>query len=68
MFNWLTTQFDIPTTSQVVDGNYSLALVAISLAIAIFSSFMAFTVAGQAAAAPHSMQKKVLLILSLIHI
>lgn len=63
MFNWITTQFDIPSASQPVEGTFTLSLVAFSLAIAIFSSFMAFTVAGQAAVAPHRRQKKVLLVL-----
>lgn len=61
MLEWLLAQFAIPQSGTVMQGSYSLPLVSLSLFIAIFASFMAFTVAGQAAVVTKAVQKHLLL-------
>jgi len=49
MIDWITTQFTIPNDSALIFGNYNPWLVALSVFIAMFASFMGLQVASQAA-------------------
>lgn len=48
MLDWIITQFTIPTDSILIYGDYNPWLVALSIFIAIFASFMGLQVASQA--------------------
>ncbi|WP_286234994.1 MHYT domain-containing protein [Thalassotalea sediminis] len=48
MFDWIITQFTIPADSILIYGSYNPWLVALSVFIAIFASFMGLQVASQA--------------------
>ncbi|MBD3584260.1 PAS domain S-box protein [Salinimonas sp. HHU 13199] len=61
MLQWLTSQFLIPADSAVIQGSYDTGLVTLSLAIAVFASFMAFSVAGQVSETIKLSQKQALL-------
>ena len=61
MMQWLSSQFLIPADSAIVQGSYDTGLVMLSLAIAVFASFMAFSVAGQVGTAIKLSQKQILL-------
>ncbi|GHF88086.1 MHYT domain-containing protein [Thalassotalea marina] len=48
MLDWIIAQFTIPSDSILIYGNYNPWLVALSIFIAIFASFMGLQVASQA--------------------
>ena len=59
---WLAAFFSTPASASVIIGNYSPTFVSLSVGIAVFASFMAFTVANQAASSSSALQKHMLLI------
>ena len=55
--NWLIEQFRYPVDSPLVYGSFEPKLVALSFIIAIFSSFMALQIAGQASLLEHNYRR-----------
>ena len=60
-FEWALGYFQIPANAIVLSGAYSSSLVLLSVTIAVFASFMAFTVANQAALVSSVLQRHTLL-------
>lgn len=55
--NWILEQFHYPVDSPLVYGSFEPKLVALSFIIAIFSSFMALQIAGQANLLDHNYRR-----------
>ena len=60
--DWVVNFFQVSPGAVILTGTYSPTLIGLSLFIAIFASFMAFTVAHQAATAASHLQKQLLLL------
>jgi len=61
MLEWLNNHFTIPSDSVLIYGNYSYGMVALSVFVAVFASFMGLQVASQAAATTSPKRKQIML-------
>lgn len=62
MTEWLQSYFSVPENSLLATGSYNLSLVVLSVAIAIFASFMGFQVASQANRSQAVMHRQTLIV------
>lgn len=63
MLEWLLSFFVIPDTSLLLTGNFSTPMVLLSMFIAVAASYMAFTVAGQAANSHNNQRRQIMVVL-----
>ena len=66
MLDYVVSLFSIPPESILIQGTYSIGMIAISVLIAIFSSFMGLQVAVQAATVTNPTRKRLMLLVGSI--